>query len=462
VALHRSALEARARARTPRLAIAGGVAIALAVAALLGSRRSVPLALAALLVLLTGCAGLAPAAVLVAARAASALLGRWRGATGRLAARSIAAGLSRTGVATAALALALAVTTGLSLMVGSFRRSVERWLASTLQADVYVTAPALVSTRPDAPLPPALIARVRALPGVAASGSNRLVTVETQHGPIMLSAPEPPSGQALREEILAGDARAAWRQVAEQEALLVSEPFAYKHHARVGDAVSLATDRGWHAFVVAGIYRDYGSDAGALILGRRAYRRYFDDPAITALSLYAAPGVSADRLVAEVRACLQADDVALVRSNRALRENSLRVFDRTFEVTQVLRLFAIVVACFGVAGALMAVALERGRELATLRAIGATPAQVAELTLLETGVLGGLAGLLAIPFGIAIAAVLIFVINLRSFGWTMPIAFDLRSLVTAPLLGVAAGLVSGVLPAWRAARVSPAEALREE
>jgi putative ABC transport system permease protein len=462
VALHRSALEARARARTPRLALVGLAAIALALAALFGSRRSLPLALAALLTLLTGCAGLVPAAVLLGARVAGVVLGRLRGATGRLAARSIAAGLSRSGVATAALALALAVTTGLSLMVVSFRRSVERWLASTLRADVYITAPLLVSTRPDSPLPPALLARLRDLPGVAAMGSNRLVTVETAHGPMMLSAPEPPKRQAVGEEILSGDARQAWGQVHNGEGLLVSEPFANKRQTHVGDVVSLATNQGWHGFSVVGIYRDYGNDAGALILGRRAYRRYFDDPAVTAISLYAAPGVSADRLVEEVRARLTAEDVALVRSNRALRENSLRVFDRTFEVTRVLRLFALIVACLGVAGALTAVALERGRELGTLRALGATPAQVVELTLLETGALGALAGLLAVPLGMVIAAVLILVINLRSFGWSMPIVLDARALLTAPLLGAGAGLVAGLFPAWRAARVSPAEALRDE
>ena len=132
---------------------------------LIASGRSVPLALAALLALLTGCAGLAPAAVLAGARLASGVLGAVRGATGRLAARSIAAGLSRTGVATAALALALAVTTGVSLMVVSFRRSVEVWLEATLRADVYVSAPSLVSARPDATLPPSLVARLRALPG---------------------------------------------------------------------------------------------------------------------------------------------------------------------------------------------------------------------------------------------------------------------------------------------------------
>jgi putative ABC transport system permease protein len=470
VALHRSALEARARARTPRLALAGLLLMAVATAVLFGSGHSVPVALGALLALLTGCAGLAPAAVLVGARVASGVLGFLRGATGRIAARSIASGLSRTGVATAALALALSVTTGVSLMVVSFRRSVELWLEATLRADVYVSAPSLVSARPDAILPADLVGRLRALPGVAWVGSNRVVTVETDQGPTMLSAPDLPldlpPGRRLGEEIIRGGRGQAevdvWRQFAAGDGLLASEPFAYKHHVGVDDTVTVTTDRGPRAFRIAGVYRDYGSDAGALMLSRRAYDQVFDDRSVTALALYTAPGVSADQLVDQARARLTADDVVLVRSNRALRETSLKVFDRTFEITEVLRLFAVVVACFGVAGALMAVALERGRELGTLRALGATPAQVVELTVLETGVLGALAGTLAVPFGIVLAMVLVFVINQRSFGWTMPIVFDPRTLATAPLLGMTAGIVSGLFPAWRAARTSPAEALRDE
>jgi len=461
-AMHRSVLEARARARSPRLALAGALLAAVSAVALLVSGRSVPVALAALLALLTGCAGLAPAVVLVGARAASGVLGVVRGATGRLAARSIAAGLSRTGVATAALALALAVTTGVSLMVVSFRRSVEQWLEATLRADVYVSAPSLVSARPDATLPASLVARLRALPGLGAMGSNRVITIDTPEGPMLLSAPASPPGHALTKLVIAGDPADAWRRFVDDEALLVSEPYAYKRRARIGDSVVLPTDRGPHAFRVAGIYRDYGSDAGAVMLSRRTYDRYFDDREVTAVSLYGAAGVSADQLIAEVRARLDADDVVLVRSNRTLREMSLRVFDRTFEITRVLRIFALIVACFGVAGALMAVALERGRELATLRALGATPAQVVEISLLETGVLGALAGALAVPLGAVLAAVLVFVINQRSFGWTMPILFDARTLMTAPLLGAAAGVVSGLFPAWRAARTSPAEALRDE
>jgi putative ABC transport system permease protein len=462
VTLHRSALESRLRARAPRMALAGAALIAAAALVLAGSGRSLPLALGALLALMVGCAGLAPAAVLLGARAAGVVLGALRGATGRMAARGIAAGLSRTGVATAALALALSVTTGVSVMVGSFRRSVEQWLEGTLRADVYLSAPSSIGTRPDSALPPSLLGRVRAVAGVAEVGTSRAVTIDIDGVATLLSALDLGGQRRAGAELLRGDPRAAWPAFFTGEGLLVSEPFAYKRRVGVGDAVTLATDRGRRTFRVAAVYRDYGSDAGAVMMSRRAYDRYFDDRQITAIAVFAAPGRPVDELVARLRAQLGGDEAVMVRSNRALREASLQIFDRTFEITSVLRLFAIVVAGFGVASALMAVALERGRELATLRALGATPWQVAELTVLETSVLGTLAGLLAVPLGAVLAGVLVFVINRRSFGWTMPLVFDARTLLLAPLLGAAAGLASGVYPAWRAARIAPAAALREE
>ena len=87
---------------------------------------------------------------------------------------------------------------------------------------------------------------------------------------------------------------------------------------------------------------------------------------------------------------------------------------------------------------------------------------MAKLTLVETGLLGGVAGVVAMPLGMTLSAFLVFVINRRSFGWTMPLTIDVRSLLAAPLLGALAGLAGGLYPAWRAARVQPARALREE
>ena len=462
IAGHRSRIEVRARARTPRLTLGALVLVAVALAVLAVSGRSLGLALGALLVLLVGCAGLVPGAVLLAARGSGVVLGALRGPTGRLAARSIGAGLSRTGVATAALTLALSVTTGVGVMVASFRSAVEQWLANTLRADVYVSAPSTVGARADSPLPAGLLNRLGALPGVAQVGSNRIVTVPANGVPTLLMAIDLPDGRDLGVELLRQADVSVRDDFRRGSGLLVSEPLAYKRGLAVGARVTLATDRGSQAFPVLGVYRDYGSDMGAIMMSRPAYNRFFNDTLVTGIGLHAAPGIAPDELVTLVRSHLGPGDAVVVRSNKALREASLKIFDRTFEVTSVLRLIALIVAAFGVTSALMALGLERVRELATLRALGATPGQVVELTIVETALLGGLAGMLAIPLGMVLAAVLVFVINQRSFGWTMPLVPSWRTLLSAPALGAAAGLVAGIYPAWRASRVVPAQALREE
>jgi putative ABC transport system permease protein len=343
-----------------------------------------------------------------------------------------------------------------SVMVRSFRAAVEVWLGETLHADVYVTAAPLVAARNEARLPRALAERLRALPGVAEVGTARGVTLQGPQGPTFLLALDIARGRGPR--LLAGGAGPFF----DGEGVLVSEPFAYKRRVRVGDRIELQTRAGPRPFAVAGIYRDYGSDAGAVLMHRRTYDRHFDDPYISSVALYAAPGVDVAALVERARAAARPDEQLLVRSNRALRQVTLEVFDRTFEVTAVLRLLALVVAAFGVMSALMALELERTRELGVLRALGFTGQQVAGLVTIETGLLGLVAGLLAVPVGTALAAVLVFVINRRSFGWTMDLALGPAALLLAPLLGLVAGLVGGLYPAALMMRASAAEALRDE
>ena len=141
---------------------------------------------------------------------------------------------------------------------------------------------------------------------------------------------------------------------------------------------------------------------------------------------------------------------------------SLEVFDRTFAVTGVLRLLAMIVAFVGVLSALMALQLERAREIGVLRAQGLTPRQVWGLTVSQTGFMGLVAGLLALPVGGALALVLIFVINRRSFGWTLQLEIAPAILLQALLLAVAAALLAAVYPAWRMSTMALPAALREE
>jgi len=122
----------------------------------------------------------------------------------------------------------------------------------------------------------------------------------------------------------------------------------------------------------------------------------------------------------------------------------------------------VVVAVIGILSALMAVQLERVRELAMLRAAGVTPGELRAMVLLQTGFIGLAAGVLAIPAGTALAVMLIEVINTRSFGWSMQLLIPAAPLFYAVMLAVGAALLAGVYPAWKMARASPAEALREE
>lgn len=233
--------------------------------------------------------------------------------------------------------------------------------------------------------------------------------------------------------------------------------------------VRLRTDRGDRDFSVAGVFYDYGSSAGVVVMSRRTYDRFWDDRAVSGVAIEAAPDVDVGALMTELRArAAGAQDRAaggqeiVVRSNRALRQASLEIFDRTFAITGVLRTLTVMVAFIGMLAALMARQLERAREIAVLRTLGLTPRQVWGLITAETGLMGLLAGALAVPGGLLLAAILVFVINRRSFGWTMPIDPSPAILLQGVALSVLAAVLAGLYPAWRMARALPAEALRDE
>jgi putative ABC transport system permease protein len=140
----------------------------------------------------------------------------------------------------------------------------------------------------------------------------------------------------------------------------------------------------------------------------------------------------------------------------------MQIFERTFTITEVLRWLAGLVAFFGILSALSALALERAHEAAVLRAIGFTPAQLRGLVLAQTGLLGLASGLVAIPVGVVLAALLVFVINERAFGWSMALQIQPGVLAGGLLLALAAALLAGILPAFRMSRAPLAAALREE
>ncbi len=459
--LQRSQEESRMRRRAPALALTGLGLGALGAASLAWAGQGLVQSYLALFAVLMAFALLTPAAVVGMARGLTPVMGRAFGLPGRMAARGLTAALSRTGVAVAALMIALAATIGVGVMVDSFRQTVSVWLGYALQADVYVQPPSLVVRQGDAWLRPEVVRRLIQTPGVAAAYSVRRVTVAAPDGPAQLVAIDAGPRTAAAFRFKQGKPAAAWAAFDDGSTVLVSEPYAFRHHLDVGDTLRLQSDRGLRAFVVRGVYYDYASDQGVVLMSRATYERYYDDRERSGLALYAEPGVEVPVLVERLRARVAGLQSVFIRSNRALRDASLEVFDRTFTVTVVLRLLAVLVAFVGVMSALMALQLEQARTVAVLRANGMTPGQVGGLVTLQTGLMGLVAGVLSMPLGLALAFLLIHVINRRSFGWTMQMDLSPGVPAQALLLALVAALLAGLYPAWRMARAHPARALRE-
>lgn len=493
--LQRSQIETRAGRAVPWMA-AAGVALCLLAAALLAwPTRSLLVAFAAIFVFVLGFAGLVPAATVVASRIATPLLGRGaglfgQGVLGRMAARGVAATLSRTGVAMAALTLAVATTLGVQVMILSFRATLVDWLETTLQADVYV-ATNIESRGPTQTLGPRWTELIRSFEGVESviSQYRTSATVKTSDGndhPLAarLAATGTDEGGFEVFRILKGDDASLFERFASGDGVLVSEPFAFHRGLDPGDEVRLVTDRGVRTFPILAIYSDYATDRGIVTFHRDLFEEHFDieDGKVHSLGLFLKPGQDVDSFVANLEQRLEQrleqslDEVQQARSealgttepiprvvaNAELKRVSLEIFDRTFAITSVLRLLAVGVAFLGVLSALMALQLERARELGVLRANGLTPGQVWGLVTLQTGAMGAIAGVLSLPLGAALAALLVHVINKRSFGWTLAYQLPPSALAQALALALVSALLAGLYPAWKMSGSSPALALREE
>ncbi len=464
-ALRRSSVEERALSLLPWLTGAALLLLALG-GLLMWPDGPVAVAFVGLFAIILGAALLTPAllvAFMALARRAVARLG----VVERLAPRTITRSLSRTAVAVAALMVAVSVIIGVGVMISSFRATVVQWLEDVLQADIYVSPPSLQSSQVLTPLDPAIARTVAAFPGVAATATTRTVEVSAllpgrdQIVPVQIAAvSEDLAGADRRYRASSGSALETWQAVRDG-AVIINEPMANRYELGVGDRFALQTDRGLVDVEVAGVGVDFDV-APSLIMDDAVYRGLFDDEAISAVALFVQPDQEVDALVNALRAGLAAEGNLLVRSNAGMRGEALAVFDRTFAITVALQLLATLVAFIGILSTLMSQQLERMREIGILRATGMTRRQLWRLTLLETGLLGTSAGLLALPTGLVLALVLTYIINLRSFGWTLEMQLTPGVFVQAFGVAVGAALLAGLYPAWRMGQTQPATAVRSE
>jgi putative ABC transport system permease protein len=458
--LRRSVLEGRAALAARRLCWLS-LAFALCACALIaGSRRSVLAGFAALFLLLCSVAAVTPSVLRALARAASSAISGIS-SVARLALEDVAASLSRTGVAVAALGMAVAAMIGVSIMVESFRVSLGHWLTQTMRADIYVAAPGPGMGRPERRIEPAVLHALLAVPGVADHSASRSVIVHSSRGDIALDALHLAPGSYAGVDLTAGDPRAVWSAY-DRGALLLSDSLAWRLNLRPGGQLSLLTPSGAREFPVAGVYHEYGSGLGSAMMSLEVYRRLWRDDAVTAVGLYLAHGTDASREIPLLRAAAGGRQALLMESNTDIRTESLQIFDRTFIITRVLYWLAAAIAAVGLVSALLAWELDRTRELSVLRALGLTPHGTAALVEAQTVFMGGAALLAAIPAGLVIAVVLTKVIDRRAFGWHIEMHVHPAQFLNALALALVAALAAGLYPAWRSSRAPVAAKLRDE
>ena len=459
----RSAIEQRSHRALPWLLAIGLLGIAGGWLLVQGSERSLLQRFAALFCFIMGYCLLVPAMIPPLSRLLQYPVQGLFGTIGRLASRGIDATLSRTGPAIAALTLAIAATIGMGIMVDSFRSAVSQWLSQTIQGDIYVSAPESASKRASAALPETLPEQILRIEGVKEISSGRHVRVESENGPVELLAIGLASTSYRGFEFKGDTLSNLWLRFAEGETLLISEPYAFHHRLATGATLQLLTPAGNQSFSIGGVFQDYGSDRGLIVLPRDRYQALWNDPSVTTLGIYLAPGATLQPVLTEVRQVAgQADRTLRVRASREILAHSLEIFDRTFTITRVLRLLVIAVAFVGILSAMLALQLERAREHAILRATGMTPGQLLGQVSLQTLLMGLMAALLAMPLGWLMSEILIQVINLRAFGWSMPGQLNPVILLEAIAFALLAALLAGLYPSLRMARTAPAAALREE
>jgi putative ABC transport system permease protein len=361
----------------------------------------------------------------------------------------------------------VSVIIGVGVMISSIRATVELWLEDVLQADIFVSPPSLNASQILTSLEPDVVADLAQYPGITGHATTRNVDTaiyldnNANALPVrLLAISEDLAGADRRYRDAIGDWQTTWA-AAEAGGIIVNDPLSNRYDINVGDELTVQTDRGPQKFPVVGISVDFDVNP-VIIIHDPIYRQWWDDEAISGMGLFVEPGRDVDEMVAELRRAFGNRAELLITSNRGMRDNALQVFDQTFAITIALQLLAALVAFIGILSTLMSLQLERVREIGVLRATGMTQRQLWRLSLFETGLIGASAGLLAMPVGYVLALILIYIINLRSFGWTLEMQLEPEEFIQAFLVALGAALAAGLYPAWRMGRIAPAEAVRAE
>ncbi len=361
-------------------------------------------------------------------------------------------------VSLAAIVASFSLMVAMAIMVTSFRESVSDWLNQVLPADFYFRTTQSGDT---AFLDAAFERKVLALPQVERAEFMRTtrIALDPRRPPVQLLARDLPKAGVVRTYPLVGPRYAP--KPGDPPAAWVNEAVEAIYGYSPGKVIELPLAGARHRFVVAGVWRDYARQQGAIIIDRSVYARLTGDARANDAALWVTPGTKVESAIEAVRALPGGANLEISTPGE-IRSRSLRIFDRSFAITYAIEAVAVLVGMFGLSSSLGAIVLARRREFGVLRHLGMTRGQIGTMLAAEGGllaVLGAAAGMLV---GFAIGEILIHVVNRQSFNWGMETHLPVAMLawLTAVLIALAA--LTAFLSGREAMGIGAVRAVRED
>jgi putative ABC transport system permease protein len=418
--------------------------------------------LSALLIII-GIAFMIPSIILSLNRLLAPFIHRLFGVEGKLAGRYIQDSVARTVITIAALMTALSMLISISIMILSFRKTVDLWVEQSINGDAFIFPGSYSLTGYSALLPLEVSRELPSLPGVKAVDSFRALEVEYRGQPALIAAV---NGQVFLQmktiRFTKGNSRQILQSFASGQSILVTESFSLRHQVNPGDRIRLNTPSGEQNFLVSGVFYDYSTDWGMILVEKKLFQSLWRDETLHSAGIYLEEGVSLEAFKNFFRERYSKSYQVFVISHRELRNEILKIFDQTFAITYSLEFIAIFVAFLGIINSLNALITERQRDIGILRAVGGFQKQVQKIVLIEAGMIGFFSHILGLVAGFLLSLLLIHVINKQSFGWTIQFSIPLWSLIQFWLMVMMVSTLAGFIPARRAAKMNAVDTLRME
>ena len=432
----------------------------------LGGVEKFSLGVVAMLILLLGLSFLSPLFILGSVKLLWQCLSRvsflsW--IEGRLATESLRRSPVRSGITVATLMISLAAIFTIAAFVHSVRGSLLSWVDQMVPVDLIVHSGARTAGPSNVPLKEDFAAQLKAMPGVKAVDLYRLIRSTYEGRPILIESFSAEVSQGMRRlPVVEGEGRKALKQMAAGEGVIVSESFQSKFGKRMGDNIQLPTPSGLISFAVIGVYVDYSSDQGSVLIDRALYKKIWHDELVDAFDLWLSPGADQETVIRKIKEDYGVKYQLFVSTHRELRENVVNIMEQSFSVNYAVEIIAVVVAIFSVINTLLASVLDRTREIGVLRAIGATQSQLRRIVMAEAGWMGFIGGVLGLIAG-TIMSYHHVVYNTKALtGWTFQYYYPFDVAFLSLVLAVGLCLLAGYVPAKQAASTQIVSAIGYE